>query len=332
MLLTVNIPNGISSLRISPRGTRLALANEEDPATAVVVALPSGKEVARIEGLERPVRMAFRSETELVLGSGPECFLYNLTRKTRRNLRSEGEGDVFYLDVSPNGKTVAAAFNYRGEELFLLDAAGKKEPRRLDLSRSVCAWVDAVRFSPDGRFLCAQCAPEEHERWMRFLVVVEAKTGTIVRLLKVPWHQLYDYPVAFRPDNRVLAMAYFEKVLLFDLFPPPSPLAPEAIFSHDDPCLDLGLAAPMARFDLAEGKVTQLRFSDEGVVLKVCCVNGDAVLLSADEMQLLRQTPAPEECRAVEYYETQIGPSGTAARRLSNTTVWVWDVPWWAEA
>jgi hypothetical protein len=335
VLLNVDLPSGIYFLSISPCGIRLALGNGAAPATVVVVALPSGKEVARFEGLEESMRMAFRSETELCIGSGRACVLHNLTRGTNRVLRgADGDvGDLDCLALSRDGKTVAVGVNYRGQELLLLDATGKKQPRRLDLGRSVCAWVDAVRFSPDGRFLCAQCAPDEYDRCFRFLAVVDVKDGSLVRLLKVPWHQLHDYPVAFRPDNRVLAMAYFEKVLLFDLYPRPSPLDPDAIFGSSNGAIDMGRAAPMARFDVTERRqVAQLRYSEEGIVLKVCCINGDALLLSADELRQLGETLAPAESRAVEYGEVAISPTGTAARRLDKQTVLVWDVPWWAEA
>jgi hypothetical protein len=53
-LLTVEVPEKITFLRLSPKGTRLAAANAEEPTTVVVVALPSGKEAQT----QRPIAAA----------------------------------------------------------------------------------------------------------------------------------------------------------------------------------------------------------------------------------------------------------------------------------
>src|SRR5215207_4050872 len=143
MLLTVEVPEGITSLRLSPKGTRLAAAYEAEPTTVVVVALPSGKEVARFPGLHSPARMAFRWETELVIGHGPEVVLCDLTRDTRRVLRGEGEdeqgGEVRCVEVSPDGKTIAAGIDCRGLGMLLFDATRKKAPRQFSMPLS--GWV-----------------------------------------------------------------------------------------------------------------------------------------------------------------------------------------------
>jgi hypothetical protein len=217
MLLTVGVPENVTFLRLSPKGTRLAAANEEDPATVVVVALPSGEEVARFAGLQGYARMAFRSESELVIGHGPEVVLCDLGRGTRRLLRGEGEdeqdGEVRCVEVSPDGRAIAAGIDYRGLGMLLFDLTRKKKPPR-QFSMPLRGWVEAARFSPDGRLLCAQIGPSENDRSLRFLAVAEAKgDNELVRLLKVPWHQNFDYPVAFRPDGRVLAVGYFSRVL-----------------------------------------------------------------------------------------------------------------------
>jgi WD40 repeat protein len=334
MFLTIEIPEDIVYLCLSPKGTRLATANEEDSTTVVVVALPSGKEVARFPGLYRRAAMAFRSETELVIGHGPEVVLYRLAQDRRRVLRGEGDdeqqGEVRCVEVSPDGKTIAAGIDYRGQGMLLFDATRKKPPRQV--STPVRGWVEAVRFSPDGRLLCAQCGPDDHDRWLRFLAVTDARSDKLVRLLKVPWYQGYDYPVAFRPDNRVLAVGYFSQVLLYDLYPPRSPLDPDVIFGNPDPYLDLGRAAPIACYPLGdEQEVSSIRFSVEGIVLKVCCTNGDALVLSADEGQVLQETRSPAEYRERLQY-SDITANGIGAGRVERKTVLVWDVPGWAEA
>jgi WD40 repeat protein len=335
MLLTVEVPEKITYLCLSPKGTRLAAANAVDPTTVVVVALPSGQEVARISGLHCPARMAFRSETELVLGHGPEVVLCHLARDTRQILRGEGEdeqeGEVRCVEVSPNGKTIATGIDYRGLGMLLFDATRKKKLRRV--SMPLRGWVEAVRFSPDGQLLCPQVGPSDHDRWLRFLAVTDARRDKLVRLLKVPWYQGYDYPVAFRPDNRVLAVGHFSQVLLYDLYPTQSPLDPDVIFGDPDPYLDMGRSAPVACYSLGdERKVSSVRFSDEGIVVKICCTNGDALVLSADEGQVLQETRSPTEYRERLRYEVDITANGIGAGCVEGNTVLVWDVPGWGEA
>jgi WD40 repeat protein len=335
MLLTVDVPEKITSLRLSPQGTHLAAADGADPTTLVVVALPSGREVARFTGLHYTARMTFRSEAELVIGQGPEVVLCHLTSGTHQVLRGEGEdeqgGEVRCVGVSPNGHTVAAGIDYRRLGMLLFDVA---RPQPQGFSMPLSGWVEAVRFAPDGRLLCAQIGPSENDRWLRFLAVTEAQgDNKLVRLLKVPWHQGYDYPVAFRPDNRVLAVGYFSRVLLYDLYPTKSPLDPDVIFGDPDPYLDMGRSAPVACYPLGdERQVNSVQFSDEGIVLKVCCTNGDALVLSADEGQVLQETRPPAEYRDRLRYAVDITANGIGAARVEEKTVLVWDVPGWAAA
>jgi WD40 repeat protein len=335
MPLTIDIPENITSLRLSPQGTRLAAADGDDPTTAVVVALPSGEEVARFGGLHYTARLAFRSETELLIGSGPDVLLCNLARGTRRVLRGEGEdeqdGEVRCVEPSPDGKTIAAGIDYRGLGMLFFDAARKKPVRRFKMP--LRGWVEAVSYSPDGRFLCAQIGPNENDRWLRFLAVTDAKSDKLVRLLKVPWHQGFDYPVAFRPDNRVLAVGYFSRVLLYDLHPAKSPLDPDVIFGEPDLFLDMGRSAPVACYPLGDGRdVSSVRFSDEGIVLKAFCANGDALVLSGDEGQLLQESRPPAEYHSRIPGVVDVTANGVAAARVEGKTVLMWGVPGWAEA
>jgi hypothetical protein len=78
--------------------------------------------------------------------------------------------------------------------------------------------------------------------------------------------------------------------------------------------------------------VSSVRFSDEGLVLKVCCTNGDALVLSADEGEVLLETRSPAEYRERLRYEVDVTANGVGAGLVEGKTVLVWDVPGWAEA
>ena len=122
-------------------------------------------------------------------------------------------------------------------------------------------------------------------------------------------------------------------MLLYYLYPPKSPLDPDVIFGDGEPCLDMGRAAPMACYQLgSEKKVANIRFSGEGVVLKVCCTNGTALLLGADDGQVLRETPPPAEAAGRLRYDVDSTANGVAAGPVDEKTVLVWEVPGWAEA
>jgi WD40 repeat protein len=327
MLLPVDLPS-IERLCLSPQGTRLAVVSEE-PAEVLVVALPSGKTVARYSGLSDRPEMGFRSEAKLVIAHGRQCWLCDLATNGHRELAT-GLGDSGWLyccRVSPDGKAVALG----GRNLSIVGLTGKARPRSLKLPES--GYLDAVYYSPDGRFVAVVIAPTDEDRVMRLVAVMDARTGDNVRVLKFPWDQCHEYPSAFRPDNQVLAVGWRDKVLLYDLYPPKSPLDPEVIFSSDDWTLHrMGWARPTACYSL-DGRedVRGVWFSKEGIVLKVLSEKGEAVLMAVDEDQVIQKTPAPAE-KPDGFWGPQITAGGRAAARVDDKTVLVWDVPGWGEA
>ena len=61
-----------------------------------------------------------------------------------------------------------------------------------------------------------------------YVWVLDAASGETVHQLKLPEVQSYVYAPAFHPGNRTLAVGWRTKLLLFDLYPPESPLDPES--------------------------------------------------------------------------------------------------------
>lgn len=330
MLLTVDFPD-LGRLRLSPRGAYLALANEGDRGEARVLELSSGKQVASYAGLRERPRIDFRSETELLIAHGPECWLCDFTASARRvvpALTGQGGPEWLYCcRASPDGKAVALG-GWRGG-LVIAGLEPGAEPRLLRLPHQ--GFIDEVYFSPDGKFVAAVTAPEDEDRELRLIAVLDARTGDEVRSLKFPYRQSYNYPCAFRPDNQALAVGWRDKVLLYDLYPPRSPLDPEVLF-RDDSLHATGWARPTACYTLDERKeVKGVWFSKEGIVLKALSERGDAVLLAVDEDQVLQKTPPPAE-RPDEAWGADISASGRAVVKVEDDKVLVWDVPGWAEA
>src|SRR5262245_30564103 len=131
MLLTVDFPH-LARLYLSPRGTRLALADDESPGEVLVVELPSGKPLARYSGLSRRPAIDFRSESELVIAHGRECWLCDVVKSSHRALELPTERGyperLYCCRVSPDGKFVALGGWHGG---LLLVALGRKKETRL---------------------------------------------------------------------------------------------------------------------------------------------------------------------------------------------------------
>jgi hypothetical protein len=174
--------------------------------------------------------------------------------------------------------------------------------------------------------------PDDQERVMRLIAVLDLQTGARARLLKLPEVQDFYCQVALRPDNQVLAAGWCDKVLLYDLYPSRSPLDPEVIFGDDWSLDGLGWARPMACYSLEDRKeVRGVWFSKEGIVLKVLSEKGDAVLMAVDEEQVIQKTPAPTD-EPDKIWCSAITAQGRAAASIRDNKVLVWDVPGWGEA
>jgi hypothetical protein len=332
MLLTIDLPSSVGRLCLSPQGTRLAATNEGSPGEVVVVELPSGEQVARYPALDERPAIEFRSEKELLVVHGPECWGCDVTKNTHRALDLGAGGDepdwLYCCGITGNGKSVVLGGS---RELIIAPLAGKARPRRLPLRED--GYVRTVVPSHDGRLVAAVIAPERGDREMRLVVVLDMRSGKTIRRLKLPWEQGYGYPLAFRPDNQVLAAGWRNKALQFDLYPPKSPLDPEVVFPGEDWTLHaIGWARPSACHALERGQeVRGVWFSKEGIVLKVLAERGDAFVLAVDEEQVLQHTPAPAE-QPDKLWCAAISPGGRAAALAGDDKVPVWDVPGWGEA
>jgi WD40 repeat protein len=332
MLLPIDLPSSIARLCLSPQGTRLALANEEGPGEVLVIELPSGKSVARYSSLGERPRMAFRSEAELLVVHEGDCWLCDITTNGYQILQlvknPHCSGSLYCCRPSPDSKTVAMGGEIGG--LLVLDLARADAPRLLPLPES--GWIEGIDYSPDGQFVAIVIAPKDEDRAIRLIAVLDVRSGKQVRLLKLPWYQFYIYPTAFSPDNRVLAVGWQSRVLLYDLYPPKSPLDPDVLFGEDWTLHAIGWAAPMACHDFGKKQeVKNLWFSSEGIVLKILCEKGEALVVGVDEGKVLQETPTPFD-QPDKVWGAEISAGGRAAVRVDGKTVLIWDVPGWRDA
>jgi WD40 repeat protein len=329
MLLTVDFPS-LAYLRLSPDGTRLALTNDGDVGELLILELPSGKRVARYSGLRARPLADFRSESELVIAHGTACWLCDLATNGHRALDLAADGGepgwLHCCRVSPDGKSVALG-GWRGG--LLIAGIEGHGPRLVKLPYE--GSVAEVYFSPDSKFVAVVIAPRDEDRELRLVAALDVQTGKAVRVLKFPWDQFFDYPSAFRPDNQVLAVGWRDKVLLFDLYPPKSPLDPDVLFG-DGSLHSMGWPRPTAGYALEGRKeVRGAWFSREGIVLKALSERGDAVLMAVDEEQVI-QTTRPPIAESDKLWGAEITAGGRAAAKAGDNTVLVWDVPGWGEA
>lgn len=163
------------------------------------------------------------------------------SRKELRRLRPSatpkwggyGTGLVF----SPDGKLIAAPVS--DESVHLLDVASGEEVRRL-FRKTEISFVPPIAFSPDGRFLAAfaqEFIPrgEVPEFSRSFIRLWDVHSGEVVREFRRPdppqpssadgeeWKKFraeigwFSYGLAFSPDGKTLANAYFWRTQLWEV-------------------------------------------------------------------------------------------------------------------
>jgi WD40 repeat protein len=334
MLLTADIHSSISELCLNPQGTRLALMTGDDQQEIVVVKVPSGTFVARYTDLGfYPNLMAFRSETKLFVTHGADCWLHDTAKNTHTVVWHEPDeplAPLACLRLSPNGKSVAFGRGVKGKRLLVLNLGKDGAPRPYEMP---LGFVEDVNYSADGRYVAVSCVPGDwYELMMRFLAVVEVKSGKEICFFKLPSYQGYLYPVAFRPDNRVLALGCHSKILLYDLSPAKPLVDVDELFGKIDPIHSMGWSCPMAHHTLMESRtVASLRFDSKGRTLHICCDGGEAMVMSSTSGRVLRQTPPPSEYQG-NIRRAVISPSGVAAGIVGEKTVVSWNVPGWSDA
>lgn len=338
MLLTLDdLRSSIASVCVSPDGTRLAVVNEEGEGEVLVVEVPSGQPVAHFTGLAERPHAAFRSETELIIAHGEECRHCDLTRKSHRALPvSAALGQTYSTlsccRLSPDRRSVAVGMT-RSTAPVILDLAGANEPRLL--GRGGGGYTEGINYSPDGRHLATVLNTEDGDRRWRVIEILDARTGKMVRDLKLPWIDGYVYGTGFHPDNRTLAVGWWSNVLLFDLHPPHAPLDPEVLFGRDWSGYSMGWGRPTACYPLGSEEKDWLgpgvlTFSADGRVLGVLCGDGEAVLMSMADGQILQRTLPPTDIRSG-LFGADISARGRAAVRADTKTMLTWEVPGWDE-
>jgi RNA polymerase sigma factor (sigma-70 family) len=117
------------------------------------------------------------------------------------------EGAVWTLELSPDGKLLAAAEGAEGRRaaagrtVRLWDLTSGKERPRLTGPQ---APIESIAFSPDGRWVAA--GPRGTNVW-----VWDARTGDVVAELR--GHTTWIYTVQFSPDSRTLASGSLDNTI-----------------------------------------------------------------------------------------------------------------------
>jgi WD40 repeat protein len=336
-LLTLNRPSSIAWMSFSPGGGRLALANDDGPGEVLVIAVSSGEEVARYSKLAVRPRIDFRSDSELLIVHGDDCWLCDLTASSHQVLPLPHDVRLGCVRVSPDGTFAAIGVgkSHEGRGLLVLDLVEGSTPKSVRVPGT--AFTEAVNFSPDGRFVSVVHGPEDDARTERLISVLDVRSGQLIRQLKLPWEQCYVYPIALEPQKRLIAAGWRSRVLLFNLDPPNDPLNAETLFGSDYGGVPMGWGQPVACYpvggDREEGQwaeVREQRFSAGGRSLKVLCDDGEAVLMSVSDGGVLQRTLPPAEHK--HRYSAQISRDGRVAVCGEGKTVLMWEVPWWGEA
>jgi WD40 repeat protein len=326
MRVGVDFSGSMQVLRLSPGGTRLALAENGGAGTEVrVIDVPSGREVARYAGLGGVQDMAFRSERDLLVVHGADCWQCDVARGSHTVVRKgqvEQDGPLYCLGVSPDGRTLALGAN---RELLLWDSRRKRLKRSLTVPSGLVAvgWACGAAFSPDGRCVAAFCPPGDYlDRMMCFVGVWDVSSGKRVRVVKLGGRGC----AAFRPDDRVLAVGWEGSVLLYDLREPRPPRVNVDELFMRDLVYATGWTEPVGHHRIGS-PVTSLGFSADGKVVRVGCSDGLAVLLNARTGRVTSRATAPADQGEVR--AATINAGGLAAGAVEGNVVLVWQVPRW---
>jgi WD40 repeat protein len=334
-MFTVDYPGEITRLRFSPQGTRLALAQnwatDDDGKVVVVVAVPSGREVARYTDLHGVQALVFRTEEELCVFHGYECWLCHPKRPPRPLVRAEDLEEksepVSTGALSPDGKTIA----FGASALRLVDVARRRV--LAVLPPPIQGYVCTTTFSPDGRLVAAAFKDTDYH-YLAVVLVWDVSRGRRVGLLKLDSYGVDA--LAFHPDHRWLAVVEGQggtHVRLFDLEDPAvrradlDELCAGNFSSGRDLLYGVAWTAPVADHDPEAGMIKDLQFSPDGRILKAVGYGGAAVRLYARGGRVLSRVQPPEG--------TKVGTTAVSSRGLAaglvgeNNSVLLWDVPRW---
>jgi WD40 repeat protein len=333
MLLTIDYPGDIDLLRFSPAGTRLALAQdwrqEEGGELLVVVEIPSGKEVTRYADLQGVQDMLFRSEEELFIFHGFDCWLCSPGKKPRPMLGEvdKQRGPTNTGALSPDGKTLAVGAN----ELFLVDVARRRIRTRL--ATPTAGYVSATAFSPDGRYLAVGSVSNEWPQ-ISFVLVWDVQREERVALVKRDAKGFGA--LAFRPDNRLLAEVDGQGGTWIQLFclddqtlrrSDLDELCGRTFSSEYNLFFGTAWTEPVASLAPAGSMIQTLRFSADGRILKAVCYGGSAVRRYSPSGRVLSHSRPPE---GDQFAATAVSSRGVAAGALQHSSsILFWDVPRW---
>jgi WD40 repeat protein len=296
-------PLSVHTFALSHDGKQIAVGgyllhekHDQPPAGAVrVLDAASGKEIRGFTRTDRDVDHSLRFIPDgkyLVSVGGQGVVRIAEVASGTELLEQKFPGDVMAeLEMSPDGKTVAAWSGPNSQRLYLWDWQGGQEPRQVKVPRDRAGHLC---FSPDGKVLAATADYEA------VLLLWDVASGRLQRQLDLP-DDISPGGLAFHPNGRALAVSdrgnrigknWSGAVLLVDQdtgkvlreMPTPGQSVGAVAFSPDGRWLAAGGGGGVRVWDPRSGKeVAAGAAGHHGMVGQVAAAAGGLVVTACDD-------------------------------------------------
>ena len=151
--------------------------------------------------------------------------VWDIERKTIRNVFDGHEQDIYSLDFARNGRNIASGSGDKTVRLWDIEANAQT------LVLQIEDGVTTVAISPDGRFVAAGSLDKSVRVW-------DCSSGYLMeRLEGINGHQDSVYSVAFSPNGRELVSGSLDKTIKMWELAPQRTLMPTTTGPKDGKCV-----------------------------------------------------------------------------------------------